>query len=208
MGKRPVEDPQPSSKRLNTGDAGAGPSSSSAGRSASRSGGSNNDDQGEKKRRDRYAIIRTVPDTFTTKEGSTGEVIKLKANYFELMKRPAYELLMYRVDFEPECESAPKRKFLMYTQRTLLGGYLYDTQNSIYLTHRLPQDVMTFESKDKESVTYKITIKFGTIVPPDSREHLQVLNLILRRSMEGLRLQLFGRNLFDPLGKVCKCFLL
>lgn len=111
-------------------------------------------------------------------------------------------MVMYRLDFEPECELAAKRKYLMYTQRDLLGAYLYDTRNSVYLTHRLSQDLITVDTADREKNPFKITIKFGTIVSMDTRESLQVLNLILRRSMEGLNLQLIGRNLFDAKAKV------
>lgn len=109
---------------------------------------------------------------------------------------------MYRIDFDPECALAADRKYLMYTQRDLLGSYLYDTQNSVYLTHRLPNDITRVESLDRQKTKYTMTIKFGTTVPMDTRESLQVLNLILRRSMEGLRLELIGRNLFDPAGRV------
>lgn len=156
----------------------------------------------KREKRDRYEILTTKPNDAPQKQGSSGELIHLKANYFELRQRPNYEMVMYRVDFDPECELPPKRKYLMYTQRELFGAYLYDTRNSVYLTHRLPQDLLTVDTMDRENNPYKMTIKFGTIVSMDTRESLQVLNLILRRSMEGLNLQLIGRNLFDPQGLV------
>lgn len=112
-------------------------------------------------------------------------------------------MVMYRVDFNPECELAPKRKYLMYTLRDELGAYLYDTKNSVYLTHRLQRrDTDPFKTFDREKNPFEITIKFGTTVSMDTRESLQTLNLILRRAMEGLNLQLIGRNLFDPVAKV------
>lgn len=202
--KRSPEQGEGSSrKKMHTGGDEAGPSSSSGrGTSSSRGRGGRSNDKSERPKRDRYEIIRTQPEGMTTKMGSSGDHLRLKANFFELMKRPDYEMVMYRVDFEPECELAPVRKYLMYTQRKLLGAYLYDTRNSVYLTHRLPQDTITVDTEDKEKNPFKITIKFGTIVSMDTRESLQVLNLILRRAMEGLNLQLIGRNLFDPLGKV------
>lgn len=153
-------------------------------------------------KRDRYAIYHTKPETMATKLGEKGDPIQLSANYFELKKSPTYELLQYRVDFQPECELAAARKYLMYTQRSLLGAYLYDTQNSVYLTHRLAQDETTVCGEDKAGNKHDISLKFTSILSADTREHLQVLNLILRRSMEGLKLQLIGRNLFDPMGKV------
>lgn len=143
-----------------------------------------------------------MPETFTSKKGTMGQPLRLRANYFELVKRPEYEMVMYRIDFEPEVELAAKRKYLMFSIRDLFGSYLYDTKNSVYLTHRLRDNVTIREAKDREENSYKITIKFGTIVSMDTRESLQVLNLILRRAMEGLKLQLIGRNLFDALAKV------
>lgn len=109
---------------------------------------------------------------------------------------------MYRVDFLPECELPATRKYLIYTQRDLLGAYLYDTKNSVYLTHRLNQDNTEVETADRAGNPVKLTIRLGTIVQMDTRESLQVLNLILRRAMEGLKLELIGRNLFDAAGRV------
>lgn len=196
LGRPSPEQGENSKKKPFAGRSG-GDRSSSAGRRGDKS-----EDKTDRPRRDRYQIINTVPANFTTKKGVEGDPIRLKANFFELVKRPNYEMVMYRIDFHPEVDMAPKRKYLMYTQRNLLGAYLYDTQNSVYLTHRLSQDVITVDTQDRENNAYKMTIKFGTIVSMETRESLQVLNLILRRAMEGLQLQLIGRNLFDPLGKV------
>ncbi|KAJ6632990.1 Protein piwi, partial [Pseudolycoriella hygida] len=155
----------------------------------------------DRRRIDRYEIVRTRGDV-VDKKGKAGTVIKLKANYFKLEKCPEYEMLAYRVDFDPECEDAPTRKYLMYTQRDLLGAYLYDTANKFYTTHKLQSEEFTVQTKDRKLNNYELRIKQTEILQMDTRESLQVLNLILRRAMEGLQLQLVGRNLFDALGKI------
>lgn len=73
----------------------------------------------------------------------------------------------------------------------------------IYTTHRLEQDVNNFPIKSRENVDYVMTIKNTnqTITMTDDMA-MQVLNLILRRTMEGLNMQLVGRNLYDPKNKV------
>lgn len=57
-------------------------------------------------------------------------------------------------------------------------------------------------TKNREGETIQIKIKHVGIVDVSDAQQIQVLNLILRRAMEGLQLQLVGRNFFDPVAKV------
>jgi aubergine len=110
---------------------------------------------------------------------------------------------LYRVDFEPDIEIAGLRKAFVGNQRELFGGYLYDGQNMLYLTHRLPEETMEFTMTSREGQDYKLKIKnTGAKIEMTDSMATQILNLILRRTMEGLNLQLVGRNLYDPANRV------
>lgn len=72
----------------------------------------------------------------------------------------------------------------------------------MYLAHKLESDPFVFSDKDREENSYTVTVKWVGVVHMNTKESLMVLNLILRRAMEGLKLELIGRNFFDPQAKV------
>lgn len=95
------------------------------------------------------------------------------------------------------------RKAFVASQRETFGGYLFDGQNMIYLTQRLAEEVTVFKVMSREEKEYKMTVKnTGTNIEPTDSTASQVLNVLLRRTMEGLKLQLVGRNFYDPENKV------
>jgi aubergine len=148
--------------------------------------------------------VKTKPElSENSKEGKSGTTVSLSANYFKLIRMPNFEFNLYRVDFQPDIELAALRKKFVYVQREYLGGYLFDGQSMIYITRRLDVDVKVFNCESREGNKYKMTIKnTGTKIEMTDGMAMQVLNLILRRTMEGLKMQEVGRNLYDPLKKV------
>lgn len=75
----------------------------------------------------------------------------------------------------------------------------------IYANRRLENDTTVLKVESRESVTYTLTIKntFAKIEMTDAMV-TQVLNIILRRTMDGLKMQQVGRNMYNPLNKVRK----
>lgn len=149
-------------------------------------------------------MVHTKPASLESKRGKSGQAVRLQANYFTLVKKPEWSLYQYRVDFTPECEVEKIRNRLLYEQKPLLGGFIYDKRNQLYLTRKLREDAVEVNSADREGKEYKIMFRFVGLVMMDTKESLQTLNLILKRAMRGLKLQLVGRNLFDAAAKVCK----
>lgn len=149
-------------------------------------------------------VYNTKPSSLRdSKEGTSGRALKLSANYFKLIRKPKFEFALYRVDFKPEIENAAMRKAFVAHQKELLGGYLFDGQNMIYLTRRLPEQQMKLTIESREGVTYQMIIKnTGAVIEATDSMASQILNVILRRTMDGLNMQLVGRNLYDPENKV------
>lgn len=146
-------------------------------------------------------IIRTKPENLPTKRGTSGQVVTLQTNYFRLLKKPTWQIYQYRVDFVPNIEIQGLRKRLIYEQKPTFGGYIFDG-SMIFLTRELPQEITEFMSQDREGSPIQIIVKFAGIVSMDNATSVQILNLILRRSMDALKLQLVGRNFFDAIAKV------
>lgn len=152
-------------------------------------------------RRQVYDIVRTKPESLNTKRGTLGTPVTLQANYFRLLTAPQWHLYQHRVDFAPDIENAIVRKGLIGVHKTSLGGYLFDG-TMLFLTRRLPNDITELYSTRKDGEQIRVTVKFVGEVSMMDGTSLQILNLILRRAMEGLHLQLVGRNFFDALAKI------
>lgn len=63
----------------------------------------------------------------------------------------------------------------------------------------ITQKVVKGQNDDTE---YHVTLKFTGVISMSEAQSIHVLNLILRRAMDGLKLETIGRNKFDPLAKV------
>lgn len=62
---------------------------------------------------------------------------------------------------------------------------------------------MNFECEDRENNKYTMTLQnTGTSIQMTDASAMQVLNLILRRAMDGLEMQLVGRNMYYPQNRV------
>ncbi|XP_043640894.1 protein aubergine [Drosophila teissieri] len=151
-------------------------------------------------------VVHSRPQGMTTKKGVSGNEITVQTNYFKVKKRPNWTIYQYRVDFTPDVDNTRLRRAFMHEHRSLLGGYIFDgtvlfctnqfkpVQNSPY--------VLELVTKSRAGENIEIKIKAVGSVDSADAQQLQVLNLILRRAMEGLNLQLVSRNFFDPQAKI------
>lgn len=89
----------------------------------------------------------------------------------------------------------------MKEHKTILGGYIFDG-TALFLTIRLPNDHTQFRGKRKDGSVVLIDVKIVGVLDMQDCTAIQLLNLIIKRAMEGLELQLVGRNLFDAKAKV------
>lgn len=152
-------------------------------------------------RRNIYDIIRTRPQTLETKKGSTGNPVKLETNYFRLLKKPTWSLYQCHVDFNPDIEINSVRKGLLKEHRERLGGYIFDG-STLHLIQRPEPDTFELVSKNRADEIIQIKVKLIKQISMNDSSSVQILNTIMRKSLEGLQLQLVGRNFFDAVAKV------
>ncbi|EDW63285.1 protein piwi [Drosophila virilis] len=156
----------------------------------------------ERRRVDRYEIVNSRPADIVTKRGQDGTPIKLLSNFYRLKTKPQWRIVHYHVDFAPEVEVVRVRCGILSEHARILGtGYLFDGAQ-LFTTKKFEQDVTVLQATSKQGVNYTITIKFVGYISAAEPRFLQVLNLILRRSMKGLNLEQVGRNLFDPHARI------
>ncbi|KAH8261810.1 hypothetical protein KR038_009042, partial [Drosophila bunnanda] len=151
-------------------------------------------------------IVHSRPQGLATKIGTSGIRITVQTNYFKIVKRPNWTIYQYRVDFIPEVDNTRLRRALLHEHRSLLGGYIFDGTilfSSNYFK-ALPNSpyVLDLVTRSRAGELIKIKIKHVGSVETADNQQFQVLNLILRRAMEGLNLQLVSRNYFDAQAKI------
>lgn len=153
------------------------------------------------------SYIYTRPKEITSKVGTTGQKITCEANYFRLTKKPEWNIHLYHIDFSPDVPDIKFRRYLVGTQREMLGGYLFDG-TQIFLVRTLDGDPVVRSARGTTDETvYTMTFTLAKIVSMNENQSMQVLNLILRRAMDGLHLETVGRNKYDPAGAVRIYFL-
>lgn len=131
------------------------------------------------------------------KTGHSGEPVMLNANYFQLLRKPTWTIYQYHVEFKPEIELSSLRRYLIATQKDFLGGYLFDG-TMLFLTRHLENTpVVERTAVGRNNDEFRLLFKYTRKVSPADAQSVQILNIILRRAMSGLKLQLVGRNFFD-----------
>lgn len=125
-----------------------------------------------------------------------GYRVPLSVNFFRLAKLPEWSIYKYHTTFEPECLLAPLKNAMIAQHKDQIGGFLFDGVQ-LFVTHELSDEVTVFESRARDETVYKITCKFTKVVSPNSRDYIQVLNLILRRANAALDWKLVNRSYYD-----------
>ncbi|XP_059471970.1 piwi-like protein Siwi [Neocloeon triangulifer] len=147
------------------------------------------------------SVLRTRPEAITSKKGSTGQPINLMANYFKLCKVTNCTLYQYHVDFTPEEDRPKVRKALLRKHAEELGGHLFDGM-ILYSARQYKNEPYQLRSTNDDGCELIITIKLTRMVEKGHQEYIQFFNVLMRRCLQLLNLQLVGRNFFDPHAKV------
>ncbi|KAF7996956.1 hypothetical protein HCN44_002602 [Aphidius gifuensis] len=155
------------------------------------------------RRDNRAPEINTRPAQWSeSKKGTSGKQVTLRANYFKLAAAPTWCLYQYHVDFQPEEDRIFVRKGLLNLHKTVLGGYMFDGK-SLFLASRLPSDITELSSlRQSDGVHIRVIIKMTGTLERGDGHYLQFYNILMRKCLAHLQLQLVGRNYFDPIAKV------
>ncbi|GJQ76571.1 aub [Trypoxylus dichotomus] len=145
---------------------------------------------------------RTKPEAVQSKQGSHGRVVKLRSNYFQLLKMTNWCLYQSRVDFAPDEDRTPIRKKLLRTAlKDILPVYVFDG-TVMYASRRLhPDPFEVFVDSEVEGEKMRITIRTVGELGEGDYHFLQFFNIIMRKCMGFLELQLVGRNFYDEKAK-------
>ncbi|XP_014259810.1 piwi-like protein Siwi isoform X3 [Cimex lectularius] len=147
--------------------------------------------------------VFTRPKNVISKQGKTGDVVELSANYFALLTHTDWALYQYRVDFSPEEERTVTRKALLRMHKDSLGGgYIFDG-TVLFVTQLLspgPIELYSIRESDQEKI--RITIKKAGDLVMGDHHYIQLFNILMRKCLDNLHLQMVGRNFFDAAARV------
>ncbi|XP_046396962.1 piwi-like protein Siwi isoform X2 [Ischnura elegans] len=147
-------------------------------------------------------IIWTRPKELPSKKGAYGTEIALTSNYFRLITQTNWCLYQYRVDFSPEEERTVIKRKIMHSFEDKLGeGYIFDG-TVLFSMNRLSEPMELYCLRPNSDKCYRITLRLVGDMAPGDHHYLQFYNLLVRRCLGHLNLQLVGRNYFDPAAAV------
>lgn len=148
-------------------------------------------------------IVRTRPlDSKVSKQGKLGKHIMLKTNYFRISRKEDECIFQYRVDFNPTVESSKMMSSIIYTLKGTIGGYLFDG-TQLFTRHKIRSDEVEITTKEATTGTdYIVKLRKVGVIDGTNEMSFVIYNLINRKAMAGLKLQLIGRNYFDPAAKI------
>ena len=135
-----------------------------------------------------------------------------------------WEIYQYKVVYEPDQEQKRIKKALLRTHSEAIGPYIFDgailfTRDKLESVSKLyhnkllaklqikvkcnsfqPMNFMSIRDQDQQTV--KITISNVGELKRGDHQYIQFFNIIMRKCLEFLQLQLVGRNYFDPHNRV------
>lgn len=136
------------------------------------------------------------------KKGTSGQPVKLLANYFPITSYTNWCLYQYRVDFNPEEDRISTKRGLLAQHRERLGGYLFDG-TMLFSGSRYDPPIFDLTSKRRsDDQIVIISVKFTNVIETGDYANIQVFNLLLRNCLRHLNLTLIGRNFYDPAAKI------
>ncbi|XP_077281671.1 piwi-like protein Siwi [Temnothorax americanus] len=153
-------------------------------------------------RRKMEATFVSRPSTLVTKKGTSGTPKMLLTNHFRLPTVPNWCLYKYRVDFEPDEERTHIRKGMLRLHKEKVGPYIFDG-TLLYTSTRLPDKMELMSTRQSDNEPIKIIMCLVGSMSPDDPYYNVVFNIIMRKCLEYLKLQLVGRDYYDARNKVC-----
>ncbi|KAL0122352.1 hypothetical protein PUN28_007227 [Cardiocondyla obscurior] len=151
-------------------------------------------------RRGKSDILVTRPHDLETKRGTSGRPITLTTNHFKLPTVPDWCLYKYRVDFEPEEERTFVRKGMVRFKKEEIGAYIFDG-SILYATTSELNKIHWKVPRKSDGIEIGITMRLVGKMTPDDGYYNVIFNIIMRKCLEYLKLQLVGRNYYDAKNK-------
>ncbi|XP_035744235.1 piwi-like protein Ago3 [Vespa mandarinia] len=166
---------------------------------------SSNNNAGILDKLSQLSIYETTPATATPSEelqvinrqGTSGKVVDLFANYIDLKLDTGRGLFQYEVKFNPDIDSRALRRKLLNQHAAKLGYTLSFDGVLLYLPQKFPQENIVYKSDhplDGSPVILTLIFK----KKEKMSESIQFFNILFGRIMRALNFVRIGRQNFNP----------
>ncbi|KAJ4439863.1 hypothetical protein ANN_07991 [Periplaneta americana] len=137
-----------------------------------------------------------------SKKGTSGRPVCLNANYFRLETVSKWQLYQYRVDFEPEEDRKMVQSYLLREHKETLRGYLFDG-TMLFSPYKYDSNpLILFSDKPSDKTRVRIMIREVGYLAFEDKQYVNIFNILLRRCLHSLHLQLVGRYYFDSSARI------
>ncbi|XP_030056067.1 piwi-like protein 4 [Microcaecilia unicolor] len=133
-----------------------------------------------------------------SKSGSSGIPLKMVTNLFGLGLPNTWLLFQYHVTFSPAFESRRLKVALLYSHNELLGKAKAFDGATLFLSHKLENEVTELSSITKNGETVKITVRLTSQLPSGSPVCIQFFNILFKKILKMLSMHQVGRNYYSP----------
>ncbi|CAF4441385.1 unnamed protein product [Rotaria sp. Silwood2] len=133
----------------------------------------------------------------TEKQGTSGEIIALIANYVRILSAPQWLLYQYHVTFIPDnIDSRKTRRELLAQHKGVLQDVAFDGQ-TLYSFNDLGDDHETKSFHEPTSQDITIQLHKVAVQGPESPNFFHLSNLIMRKLLELAGMRMIGRSYYQ-----------
>jgi len=129
----------------------------------------------------------------------------MKTNHFRLVVKPDYRLLKYVVTFSDDDlqDRTAVKKALLYGLRDAgkLPNFITDGMH-LFSDVKISPDPKVLETQTRSGSQVQLTIRLVEELQPTDYHFVAFFNIVMRKILEGLDLQLVGRNYYSPKAKI------
>jgi aubergine-like protein len=139
----------------------------------------------------------------SVKEGTAGTKVQIVSNFFKVLKLPNNTgLFQYNVTFEPDIQSNKLKSALLHDMDDILGTTRCFDGMSMFLPKKLPDAITTKTVKTRQGNDITLKVMFTNAVPENSPSVVQLMNILFRKQLRAMKMQLVGRNYYHPDRKI------
>lgn len=138
-----------------------------------------------------------------SKEGKAGQKVTIVSNFFKVDKLPNNQgISQYNVTFTPDVQSDKLKSALLHDLDDILGKTRCFDGMTMFLPKKLSEDITTKTVTTRQGNDITVKIMFTNMVPENSPSIVQLMNILFRKQLRAMKMQLVGRNYYNPENKI------
>lgn len=149
------------------------------------------------------SVLYTKPANCVSKEGQSGQKIRMLTNYFRVVEKPDWVLYQYHVDYAPVIDSKGLRIGLLKNHDSLFPTNKAFDGSTLYSLDKL-HDELTEVASTRQSDGQIIQIKIKRVgeIVPQSPQFIHLFNLVFRKCLKLYGMQEIDRSYYDMRNRI------